>query len=144
MYQVFVMADAQGRVISVNSSAYLTDMAGWTRIDEGEGDKFHHAQSNYLPLPLTTDAGVYRYKLVEGQLVARTAAEMAPEEEAAKIPEIARANIIAYLQNARADNRAFLDLASPTASDRNAQITKLTRQNIRIMRLLLNDLAGEG
>lgn len=32
---------------------------------------------------------------------------------------------------------------SPTASDRNAQIVKLTRQNIRIMRLLLNDLAGE-
>ena len=54
-----------------------------------------------------------------------------------------RRSIMDFLQQARDDNKAFLAIPSPTASERNAQITKLTRQNIRMMRLLMNDLTGE-
>lgn len=54
-----------------------------------------------------------------------------------------RRGIIDYLRQARDDNKAFLAIPSPTAAERNAQIIKLTRQSIRIMRLLMNDLTGE-
>jgi hypothetical protein len=54
-----------------------------------------------------------------------------------------RRSIAEYLQKAREDNKAYLALASPTAAERNTQIIKLTRQNNRILRLLLNDLTGE-
>lgn len=54
-----------------------------------------------------------------------------------------RRSIIDYLRQARDDNKAFLAIPSPTAAERNAQIIKLTRQNIRMMRLLMNDLSDE-
>ena len=54
-----------------------------------------------------------------------------------------RRSIIDYLRQARNDNKAFLAISSPTTAERNAQITKLTRQNIRMMRLLMNDLTSE-
>ena len=47
------------------------------------------------------------------------------------------------MRQARDSNKAYLALADPGASDRNAQITKLTRQNNRIMKLLLNDMTEE-
>ena len=55
----------------------------------------------------------------------------------------ARQGIIDYFAQARLDNKAYLALEAPTASERNAQIVKLTRQNIRIMRLLMNRVVGE-
>ncbi len=54
-----------------------------------------------------------------------------------------RLSIMDYLMKARADNKAYLALANPTASDRNDQIIKLTRQAIRMQRLLLNDMTEE-
>jgi hypothetical protein len=40
------------------------------------------------------------------------------------------------------DNRAFLDLSSPSNAQVLAQVKALTRQNNKIMRLLLGDTAG--
>lgn len=40
-YTVYVRTDEAGRIIEVNSSAFLADTAGWTAIDEGYGDKYH-------------------------------------------------------------------------------------------------------
>ena len=54
-----------------------------------------------------------------------------------------RLGIHDYMRQARDSNKAYLALADPGASDRNAQITKLTRQNNRIMKLLLNDMTEE-
>lgn len=75
-YAVLVRTDEQNRIIEINSSAFVTDVDGWVQIDEGDGDRYHHAQGNYLPLPLTDDRGVYRYKLSDGHAVERTQAEM--------------------------------------------------------------------
>ena len=75
-YKVLVRVDAAGRVVAINSSAFITDMNGWTEIDSGWGDKYHHAQGNYMPGPLMDERGVYRYKLVDGKPVERTAEEM--------------------------------------------------------------------
>lgn len=65
-YIVFVRTDDAGRITDVNSSAFLTDTSGWTRIDAGTGDRFHHAQGNYFPLPLTDEAGCASYMLENG------------------------------------------------------------------------------
>ena len=75
-YIVYVKVDESNRVTSINSSEFLADVTGWTEIDSGYGDKYHHAQGNYLPGPLTDNRGVYRYKLVDGKPVERTQEEM--------------------------------------------------------------------
>lgn len=73
---VYVKADETSRIIAVNSSAFLPDTTGWVEIDRGYGDKYHHAQGNYLPGPLYDTRGVYRYKLVDGKPEERTQEEM--------------------------------------------------------------------
>lgn len=74
-YIVYVKINSVGYITAVNSSAFLTDTSGWTEIDRGSGDKYHHAQGNYFPLPLMTEDGAYRYKLADGKPV-----ECTPEE----------------------------------------------------------------
>lgn len=75
-YRVLVRTDDAGRLVEINSSAFVADPDGWTEIDSGYGDRYHHAQGNYLPGPLTDDRGVYRYRLADGAVVERTQAEM--------------------------------------------------------------------
>ena len=76
MNKVYAKADEDGRVIAINSDAFLTDTSGWIEIDHGTGDKYHHAQGNYLTGPLMDWRGVYRYKLSGGAVVERTQEEM--------------------------------------------------------------------
>lgn len=83
-YVVYVKTDSGGYIIAVHSSAFLSDTTGWTEIDSGYGDKYHHAQGNYFPLPIITDSGAYRYKLVDGVPVECTQEEIAEQEEALK------------------------------------------------------------
>lgn len=75
-YAVFILMDDSGRIISINSDAFLAETAGWTQIDEGVGDRYHHAQNNYLPKPLYDERGIPRYKLVDGEVVERTPEEI--------------------------------------------------------------------
>ena len=83
-YIVCVKTDSSGYITAVNSSAFLTDTTGWTEIDSGYRDKYHHAQGNYFEKPIITDGGAYRYKLVDGKPVECTAEEIAAQEEALK------------------------------------------------------------
>ena len=75
-YNVLVRVDDAGRVVAINSSAFVQDASGWVEIDSGFGDRYHHAQGNYLPLPLMDERGVLRYKLVDGKVGERTQEEM--------------------------------------------------------------------
>lgn len=75
-YIVYIRVDDSGRVVDINSSAFVQDTDGWVQIDSGHGDRFHHAQGNYLPGPLTDERGLYRYKLADGAVVERTPEEM--------------------------------------------------------------------
>lgn len=75
-YVVYVKVDESNRITTINSSAFIVDVTGWVQIDSGYGDKFHHAQGNYLDKPLMDDRGIYRYKLVDGAAVERTQEEM--------------------------------------------------------------------
>ena len=75
-YRVLVRVDGDGRITAINSSAFITGETGWTQIDSGYGDRFHHAQGNYLPGPLYDERGIPRYKLQDGKAVERTPEEM--------------------------------------------------------------------
>lgn len=75
-YLVYIRVDDAGRVVDINSSAFLQSPAGWVEIDRGHGDRFHHAQGNYLPGPLMDERGVCRYKQAHGAVVERTPEEM--------------------------------------------------------------------
>lgn len=85
-YKVYVLPDASGYIVAVNSDAFLDDLTGWVEIDSGTGDKYHHAQGHYFPQPIMTDGGAYRYKLVDGVPVECSAEEIT-EQEAANAPE---------------------------------------------------------
>ena len=89
-YTVYAKTNENGIITAINSGAFLTATAGWTEIDEGEGDKYHHAQNNYLSAGLTDENGIFNYKLTDGKPVLRTAEEKAPElERIATVQEIA-------------------------------------------------------
>lgn len=83
-YIVYVKLDSSGYITAINSSAFLSNHTGWVQIDEGYGDKYHHAQGNYFPESIITEGGAYRYKMVYGKVVECTAEEIAEQEEANK------------------------------------------------------------
>lgn len=89
-YIVYIRVDSSNRVLEVNSSAFLADTTGWTQIDEGWGDKYHHAQGNYLDGPLYTEDGIPRYKLDRGRVVERTEEELEAYRAASHIEHVSR------------------------------------------------------
>ena len=98
-YIVYAKADESGRITAMNSSAFVG--ADWgTAIDDGQGDRYHHAQGNYLPGGLYTDDGLPRYNLVDGKPVERTQEELDADRlgpaKAAKIAK-SKAALAAYL-----------------------------------------------
>lgn len=86
-YGVYIRMDSEGRITDINSDAFLQSLDGWTKIDEGYGDRFHHAQGNYLPGPLMDEQGLYRYRLEDGVPVERTPDELAADLAARPAPE---------------------------------------------------------
>ena len=83
--RVYVLLDSESRVLRLEGEYSLpADLTGWTKIDEGNGDKYALAQSHYLSKPLY-DGAVLRYKLVDGKVVERTAEEI--EADKAKLPK---------------------------------------------------------
>lgn len=97
MYKVYAKTDAADNVVSVNSEAFLPDPvpAGWIEIDEGEGDKYHHAQSNYFDKPLMTDDGKCQYRIVDGAVLENDVSPTLDELKAKKRAEMAAARYAA-------------------------------------------------
>lgn len=86
-YIVYVRTNTKGYIIAINSSAFLGDTEGWTEIEHGTGDRYHHAQGNYLDKPIMTQSGVYQYKMVDGSPVECTPEEIAQQEADLPQPE---------------------------------------------------------
>lgn len=84
--RVLVRTDSENRVTAINSSGFA-DGDGWIQIDEGYGDKYHHAQNNYLDKSIMDERGIYRYKLADGKPVERTVEEMNADYAARPAPE---------------------------------------------------------
>lgn len=75
-YKVYVSL-LDGYITSINSEIFLSqeEMDSMTEIDKGQGDKYAHAQSQYLDKGLTDEHGRYNYKFVEGKVVEVAEAE---------------------------------------------------------------------
>ena len=69
MYKVYIKVNEDGYIVAINSSEFVDDLSGWIEIDEGYGDKYHHAQGNYLSKPIMTEEGEYRYKYISGEVI---------------------------------------------------------------------------
>lgn len=102
MYKVLVQTDDMERVTAINSNAFVSG-DGWAQIDEGAGDRYHHAQNNYLQKPLMDERGVYRYKLVDGMVVQRTQREMDADFAARPAPPPTTEERVNALESANDD-----------------------------------------
>ena len=108
-YKVLVRVDSAGLVVEINSSAFVQDTDGWVEIAIGYGDRYHHAQGNYLPLPLMDERGVFRYKLVDGKVAKRTQEEM-DADYVPPVPTVSETDeALAELASLAAENAARLD-----------------------------------
>lgn len=67
--KVYVKTNENNEIIEINSSIFLADTTDYIEIDSGYGDKYAHAQGNYLDKPLADEQGRYNYKLVDGEVV---------------------------------------------------------------------------
>lgn len=69
-YKVYVSLQ-DGYITSINSEIFLSqdEIETMTEIDKGQGDKYAHAQSQYLEKGLVDEQGRYNYKFVDGKVV---------------------------------------------------------------------------
>ena len=83
--KVYVLTDERNRIIRCEGG-YTTpaDLAGWTEIDEGEGDRYNLCQTHYFEGGVYNERGIPLYKLIDGKPTPRTAAEI--EADAAALP----------------------------------------------------------
>ena len=69
-YKVYVSL-SDGYITSINSEIFLSEeeKSTMTEIDQGQGDKYAHAQSQYLEKGLVDEHGRYNYKYIGGKVV---------------------------------------------------------------------------
>lgn len=67
--KVYIRVDENNYVTSINSSIFLDNVENYICIDEGSGDKYAHAQGNYLSKSLMDEQGRYNYKYINNKLV---------------------------------------------------------------------------
>ena len=81
-YKVYVSLQ-DGYITSINSDVFLSEeeIQTMTEIDKGQGDKYAHAQSQYLDKGLVDKHGRYNYKYVEGKVVEVAEADKPTIEE---------------------------------------------------------------
>lgn len=83
-YKVYIKINEKGHITEVNSSAFISDVSDWIEIDEGCGDKYHHAQGNYFDRPVVNVDGIHNYIYENGTV--RETTEEEKEEERASFP----------------------------------------------------------
>ncbi len=69
LISVYIKVDYSNHIIEVGSDIFITDLSNWIKIDEGMGDKYAHAQSQYFDKPLIDDFGVYNYRFQNGKII---------------------------------------------------------------------------
>ena len=87
-YNVYIRVDDSGRVVGINSSAFLPDTTGWVQIDSGTGDRYHHAQGNYMPKSIYNWQGIPIYKMEMGEIRERSEEEIRADIKAPGKTEI--------------------------------------------------------
>ncbi len=76
-YDIYIKVNNDNCVTSINSNIFIDNLNDWILVDSNvQGDKGAHAQGNYLPKPLTTSEGYYRYKYDNGNVIERSEDEI--------------------------------------------------------------------
>jgi hypothetical protein len=103
MYKVYVKLNDDKCITSINSEIFLSEeeIQAMTEIDQGQGDKYVHAQSQYLEKGLIDEHGRYNYKYVEGKAVEVAEGDKPTIEEKAVPTEQQKINAQLMLQIAQ-------------------------------------------
>lgn len=117
MYRVYAKINESGSIVETDSSAFLSDTTDWIQIDEGTGDRYHHAQNNYFPKPKYDERGISRYAYVKDgspKWRERTQEEMdadyVPPEPVKTVDELAAENELLRAQvQALSDRGEFIE-----------------------------------
>lgn len=80
--KVYAKLDENRVITAIQSEIFLNDTTGYICIDMGYGDKYSHAQGNYLEKGLIDEQGRYNYKYVDETLV-----ELTDEEKEVLFPK---------------------------------------------------------
>ena len=67
--KVYIKINLKNEVVDINSEIFIKDLTNWVYVDEGFGDKYAHAQSQYLDKPLVNEDGKFNYKYINGGIV---------------------------------------------------------------------------
>mgnify|MGYP001436675424 CR=1 FL=1 len=88
MVRVYINKDSENNITSINSEIFLSEeeMSTMAEIDKGQGDKYAHAQSQYLEKGLVDEHGRYNYKYVEGKVIEVAEADKPTIEEPKAVP----------------------------------------------------------
>lgn len=119
-YKVYIKTDENNCIIGVESDLTLKDTTGYVQIDEGTGDKYAHAQSNYLPRdkPLSDSQGRCNYKYVNNEVV-----ELTNEEKESLFPTLVQQPTEQQILNAKLlQDNANMQLELEQQKQLNAQI----------------------
>ena len=69
MAKVYIKTNENNEITEIGSSVFITDPENWIEIDEGFGDKYVHAQGNYLPGPTLDEEGRPNFAIRNGEIV---------------------------------------------------------------------------
>ena len=100
MVCVYIKTDDWRNVTGVNSGIFLKDTDGWIKIDEGEGDRYAHAQGNYFAKPIADAYGIYTYKYENGAVREKTEEEKEKDRENLPKPQPGDGERLAALESA--------------------------------------------
>lgn len=73
--KVYIKTNENNIITDINSSIFLNSIEGYIQIDEGSGDKYAHAQGNYLEKSLVDESGRFNYKFEDGKILELTEEE---------------------------------------------------------------------
>ena len=117
-YKIYTKTDKNNCIIGVESDLTLEDTSGYIQIDEGIGDKYSHAQGNYLDKGLMDSNGKYNYKYVNNEVV-----ELTDEEKESLFPTQVQQPTEQQILNAKLlQDNANMQLELEQQKQLNAQI----------------------
>ena len=117
-YKIYIKTDKNNCIIGVESDLTLEDTSGYIQIDEGIGDKYSHAQGNYLDKGLMDSNGKYNYKYVNNEVV-----ELTNEEKESLFPTLVQQPTEQQILNAKLlQDNANMQLELEQQKQLNAQI----------------------
>ena len=68
LHKVYIKVNENHEIIEINSDVFIQDYEGFIYLDEGQGDKYVHAQGNYFEKPLMDEEGNYNYLFINGKV----------------------------------------------------------------------------